>query len=170
MLELENSDQVSQKAHFRSTCVFVCLFICCIFLRYRINQRNLGNIPWCYRLWMRSGARLNTFHWYLRVVKLSVVTSVDTFKWFSVALLITGVGRPPLEGGNAGNDTDPSYFCGRLSPLPCFALLCPPADSCPPDRRQLPGSAPFSELNIQFAFSSTIWVAPTSFGVGCWSE
>lgn len=88
------------------------------------------------------------------------LTSVDTFKRFLVALLITGVGRPPLVGGNGGNDRDPSYFCGRRVRA---------AAACPPDRRQ-PGSAPFSELNIQFAFSSTIWVAATSFGVGCWSE
>ena len=27
--------------------------------------------------------------------------------------MITGVGRPPLVGGNAGNDTDSSYFCSR---------------------------------------------------------
>ena len=33
--------------------------------------------------------------------------------WFWVVLLITGVGRPPLVGGNAGNDTDSSYFCSR---------------------------------------------------------
>ena len=33
--------------------------------------------------------------------------------WFLVVLLITGVGRPPLVGGNAGNDTDSSYFCSR---------------------------------------------------------
>ena len=72
---------------------------------------------------MRSGARLNTFHWYLRVFKLSVVTSVDTFKCSLVVLLITGVGRPPLVGGNAGNDTDPSYFCAGPFPLalPCLA-------------------------------------------------
>lgn len=38
-------------------------------------------------------------------------------------LLITGVGRPPLVGGNAGNDTDPSYFCAGPFPLalPCLA-------------------------------------------------
>ena len=30
-----------------------------------------------------------------------------------MVLLITGVGRPPLVGGNAGNDTDSSYFCSR---------------------------------------------------------
>ena len=39
-----------------------------------------------------------------------------------MVLLITGVGRPPLVGGNAGNDTDPSYFCAGPLPLPCFAL------------------------------------------------
>ena len=35
------------------------------------------------------------------------------FLFFLVVLLITGVGRPPLVGGNAGNDTDSSYFCSR---------------------------------------------------------
>ena len=41
------------------------------------------------------------------------MTSVGSFKSFLVVLLITGVGRPPLVGGNAGNDTDSSYFCSR---------------------------------------------------------
>ena len=36
MLELENSDQVSQEAHIRSTCLFVCLFLCLFVAFFRV--------------------------------------------------------------------------------------------------------------------------------------
>ena len=131
-------------------CLFVCLLVYLSCLCYRIKealQKNpkkfwKSSLTMCldYAIihWVTSGARLNTFDWYLGVVKLLVVSSVDTLKCFLVVLLITGVGRPPLVGGNAGNDTDPSYFCAGPLPLPCPLLpTWPPASRvCPILRTQ----------------------------------
>ena len=61
---------------------------------------------------------VNGFKSFLVVLLITGVVcgGVFGFWWrfcFLVVLLITGVGRPPLVGGNAGNDTDSSYFCSR---------------------------------------------------------